>query len=305
MTATDYLTQNKNTIRHHNEVKQVIDELKPHRADFGKIWLYCTENLLNDKKFENEQYLTDNRDTYSYEINENAENELKFNEGFDWKICAEIRNELRFVTEKDETYTVLHHFLLSDYAHLDEKYSYTVADYEKFAQQAERAIKFNRGDFAERLTSIENNNEKQSFLINQKANYLNECHKWQDLPEYNFADLCENEINRLQQLQKISKIFDINPADFELPDEILNDLHREQLITTAPLQWHVNKIALCAYFVDCYFSKTNPNNLWKIGETLFNVGNLRQAKNNYLNNKNTGGRPKNHQIIDRIIQKNA
>jgi len=240
MQAPDYLEQNKNNIRHYNEVKQVIDELKDHRTDFGKIWLYCTENLLNDKKY-NEALLND-------AIFEVEQNKWIYSKGFEWEKCAEIRSELRAVTKKDETYTVLYHFLLSEYAHLDEKLSYTVADYEKFAQQAERAI----------------------ILSAETADTI--------VPK---------------------------PTHFDLPDNLLNDLQKEHLITTNPLQWHTNKIALCAYFVDSYFSKTNPNDLWKTGETLFNVKNLRQAKNNYLGNKNTYGRPKNYQIIDRILKKNA
>ena len=300
MNATNYLEQNKDNIRHYNEVKQVIDELKDHRADFGKIWLYCTENLLNDRKY-NDAILND----ATFEV---EQNKWVYSKGFEWEKCAEIRSELRAVTQKDETYTVLYHFLMSDYDHLDEQLSYTVADYEKFALQAERAITFNRYDLAETLTTIENYNEKLSYLTNQKTNYLNESHKWQDLPEYDYSNLCENELNRLQQLQEIDNIslkIVPKPTHFELSDNILNDLQKEQLITTDPLQWHTNKIALCAYFVDSYFSKSNPNDLWKIGETLFNVKNLRQAKNNYLGNKNTYGRPKNYQIIDRIIRKNA
>jgi hypothetical protein len=41
-----------------------------------------------------------------------------------------------------------------------------------------------------------------------------------------------------------------------------------------PLQWNKNKIALCACFVDCYFAKTSPCDLWKAGENPFNVKNL-------------------------------
>jgi hypothetical protein len=292
-------TNNITHLHHPNEVNQVLNDLTPHRADFGKIWLYCTENLLNDKKY-NEAILNDAEHDLS-------QNKWIYTKGFEWEICAEIRKELLEVIKKDETYTVLYHFLLSDYAHLDEKYSYTVGDYEKFARQAERAVMFNRYDLAEELEKIENHSEKLTYLVNQRTDYLNQTHKWQDLPEYDYSNLCENEINRLQQLQEIdslpSKIAPKPPP--ELSENLLNDLKKERFITTDPLQWHPNKISPCAYFVDCYFSKSNPNDLWKIGETLFNVKNLRQAKNNYLGNKNTYGRPKNFQIIDRIIRKNS
>jgi hypothetical protein len=237
MQVTDYLSQNKNNLHHPNEVNQVIDELKPHRANFGKIWLYCTENLLNDKKY-NEALLNDAK----FEV---EQNKWIYSKGFEWEKCAEIRKELLDITKKDETYTVLYHFLLSDYAHLDEKYSYTVADYEKFARQAERAITFNRYDLAEELEKTETHNEKLTYLINQKTNYLNESHRWQDLPEYDFSKLCENEINRLQQLQEIDKlsndaIADPEPVYFDLPDNLLNKLHQQKFIENTndrPLKW--------------------------------------------------------------------
>jgi hypothetical protein len=96
------------------------------------------------------------------------------------------------------------------------------------------------------------------------------------------------------------------PQQIILPDNILNELEQEKMIASRkPLQWNKKKIALCAYFVDCYFSKSDPTDLWKIGQKLFNVSNLRQSKYNYLNNERTQGKPKNHQIIDRILQHNG
>jgi hypothetical protein len=84
------------------------------------------------------------------------------------------------------------------------------------------------------------------------------------------------------------------PLQIPIPDSILQALEHEKMRTSRepPLQWSKKKIALCVYFVDCYFGKSNPNDLWATGENLFNVSNLRQAKNNYLNNKNTDGKPK-------------
>jgi len=86
-----------------------------------------------------------------------------------------------------------------------------------------------------------------------------------------------------------------------ISDDILNKLETAHLLSSRfPPQWHPSKIALCAYFVDCYFSKSNPNDLWKIGQNLFNVKNLAQSKNNYLGNKN--GKPKGFEVIDEILK---
>ena len=85
----------------------------------------------------------------------------------------------------------------------------------------------------------------------------------------------------------------------KIPDDILIKLENEKLITQNPLRW-LGTNALCAYFVDCYFSKSNPNNYWKIGEALFNAKNLRQSKDGYENSKN--GVPRNSAIIDEILQ---
>ena len=92
-------------------------------------------------------------------------------------------------------------------------------------------------------------------------------------------------------------------TDITIPTQILQSLENEKLITQNPLKW-IGAVNLCAYFVDCYFSKSNPNNLWKVGETLFKVENLRKAKNNYLGNESTGGKPKGYKIIDTILQQN-
>jgi hypothetical protein len=79
---------------------------------------------------------------------------------------------------------------------------------------------------------------------------------------------------------------------------ILRTLEQNELITQNPLQW-IGQKNLCAYFVDNYF-KSQPNK-WKIGEKLFNVNNLKQAKYDYSKNKKTNGKPKGYQIIDTIL----
>ena len=239
MKATDYLAQNKDNIRHYNEVNQVIDELKPHRTDFGKIWLYCTENLLNDKKY-NDALLNDAK----FEV---EQNKWVYSKGFEWEKCAEIRSELRNITKKDETYTVLYHFLMSEYTHLDEKLSYTVADYEKFAQQAERAI----------------------TLLAETADTI--------VPE---------------------------PEYFDLPDNLLNKLQKQELIENTndrPLKW-LRKKVLLAYFVEIVNEKLDlkqgEKRQIKPFETLFNVSGLTSAINDY---KKIGTLPVGHREIDRLF----
>ncbi|MDR1561732.1 MAG: hypothetical protein LBS54_01425 [Dysgonamonadaceae bacterium] len=91
-----------------------------------------------------------------------------------------------------------------------------------------------------------------------------------------------------------------------LPDNLLQALEQAGFIENAkanPLQWNIQKVSLCAYFVDCYFAGSNPNDLWKVGEILFNVKNLRQAKYRYTGNKKTYGKPKGYEIIDTILDK--
>jgi hypothetical protein len=120
----------------------------------------------------------------------------------------------------------------------------------------------------------------------------------QEYSIYNEIMNCEKIINKL----KSNKQTQLQPIT--IPDSILNELEQEKMITSRkPLQWNKNKIALCAYFVDCYFAKSNPSDLWKVGGTLFNVKNLRQAKNRYLDNKKTSGKPKGYEVIDKILDK--
>lgn len=90
-----------------------------------------------------------------------------------------------------------------------------------------------------------------------------------------------------------------------IPENLLNKLENAGLITKNPLQWDKNQLSLCAYFIDSLFQKTHPNNLWKLGENLFHVKNLRQAKYRYSGNKKDEGKPKNYQLIDRILKVNT
>ena len=110
----------------------------------------------------------------------------------------------------------------------------------------------------------------------------------------------------LQQKEKerqyIMKQIKINcnitePQQITMPENILNELEKEKLITKEPLQW-VGAKNLCAYFVNDYF-KTITNK-WETGKKLFGVENLAQLKDLYENNKN--GKPKNYKIIDCILQ---
>ena len=87
----------------------------------------------------------------------------------------------------------------------------------------------------------------------------------------------------------------------EIAPEILTKLEKVKLITQNPIKW-IGAKNLCAYLVDRYFFNSNPNDLWKIGEKIFGVSHLRQAKDNYMNSKL--GKPKQHSIIDEILPSN-
>ena len=88
-------------------------------------------------------------------------------------------------------------------------------------------------------------------------------------------------------------------------DSLINDLAEEGLIEKETLKW-TGERALCAYFVDISFPKTISNK-WVVAEEIFQAPNLR-ASTNYKVNKNgqTGirdGKPRNHIIIDRIVER--
>jgi hypothetical protein len=117
---------------------------------------------------------------------------------------------------------------------------------------------------------------------------------------YNVAEMTEP-ITQIQ-IENNTDTANKNDPQQTIPDKILQALETAKLITQNPMQWNTKQVGLCAYFVDCYFAKSNPNNLWKIGEMMFNVKYLRQAKNRYLGNTNTSGKPKNYKIIDAILE---
>ena len=127
--------------------------------------------------------------------------------------------------------------------------------------------------------------DKQHEYINKTLNKLEKLHE-SYLPTFPPATIRQQ-----------------NQPQITISDNILNELEKEKLIIKEPLQW-IGAINLCAYFVDCYFAKSNPYDLWEKGQMLFKIKNLRQSKNNYLANAATNGKPKNHKIIDDILGKN-
>jgi len=101
----------------------------------------------------------------------------------------------------------------------------------------------------------------------------------------------------------------------QIPQEILEALEKEKLIkiieiSPLVLEWKGAK-NLCAYFVDCYFAETNPNNLWEVGKSIFKIKkddnlseikNLAQLKDYYMRHNTKTGKPKRFEVIDRILQ---
>jgi len=79
MKAVDYLEKNRDNIIHYDEIKKILDDLKDHRGNFGKIFEYC-QNLMCSylEKFE------------------------------------QIQLELLKILENDKTYSILYHLLISD-----------------------------------------------------------------------------------------------------------------------------------------------------------------------------------------------
>ncbi len=84
----------------------------------------------------------------------------------------------------------------------------------------------------------------------------------------------------------------------DIPTDILSELENAKLITTEPRKW-VGSVRLCAYFADKYF--VGQTNKWEKTQQFFGVKNLAQQKDGYINSKS--GKPRNHQIIDEILQK--
>ena len=293
MRATDYLEKNKDNIKHYNEVKQVIDDTKEHRDNFGKIFEYCNKNLATVQK---------------------------------------IKSELLPILKNEETYCVFFHLLNSDverentastpylvdesnvieryYANLVREQEndslYTDKWWRELEKQAERAIKFNRYDLIETLTKIDNYKEKLSYLINRQTDYLNECHKWKDLPEYDYSDLCENEINRLRQLQEIDNFSHKNTqkqTENFLPDNLLKSLQAKDFIENAdifPINWK-GTLKELNYFINKYF----PNKPSKWEKTV----NIFVWNNTKINKKSLStaidkhdNEPERKHIIDNLLK---
>ena len=293
MRATDYLEKNKDNIKHYNEVKQVIDDTKEHRDNFGKIFEYCNKNLATVQK---------------------------------------IKSELLPILKNEETYCVFFHLLNSDverentastpylvdesnvieryYANLVREQEndslYTDKWWRELEKQAERAIKFNRYDLIETLTKIDNYKEKLSYLINRQTDYLNERHKWKDLPEYDYSDLCENEINRLRQLQEIDNFSHKNTqkqTENFLPDNLLKSLQAKDFIENAdifPINWK-GTLKELNYFINKYF----PNKPSKWEKTV----NIFVWNNTKINKKSLStaidkhdNEPERKHIIDNLLK---
>jgi hypothetical protein len=142
--------------------------------------------------------------------------------------------------------------------------------------------------------------EKTKMLLRDVQNYYTERRYTKDE-----VDLLTLYPEKRKEFEEITKFLEGKPTaprpsqQITFPDSLLSELEREQIY---PLQWNKNKIALCACFVDCYFIKTSPNDLWKAGENPFNVKNLRQSEYGYSGNKNTAGKPRGYEIIDRILK---
>ena len=68
-----------------------------------------------------------------------------------------------------------------------------------------------------------------------------------------------------------------------------------------PIKWEKNK-TLLVYLIDCIcYDPTVSFNYWKNAEMIFEVKHMAQTKQNYLETKNTHGKPRGHNEIDSII----
>jgi len=104
-----------------------------------------------------------------------------------------------------------------------------------------------------------------------------------DLPNVNFLDVMEaidfGQRDTTENDNKSTGNQSLIDEPALLSDNQLNNLESAGLLSSKyPIQWDKKKISLCAYFVDCYFSKSHPNDLWMIAQEYFNVKNLAQSK---------------------------
>jgi hypothetical protein len=161
-------------------------------------------------------------------------------------------------------------------------------------------------DKKEKFEKIKDTDENKTGEY-QRAAFMFVCSELLYKKQHQYIDEALSKLEKLHEsyLPKLSSatIRQQNQLQPQISENILNELEKEKLITKEPLKW-VGAVNLCAYFVDCYFAKSSPNDLWKKGQTLFNVRNLRQSKYNYSGNKTTNGKPKNYQTIDDILEKN-
>lgn len=170
--------------------------------------------------------------------------------------------------------------------------------------------------------------EKNRYIEKRKRNIegikiiLNWLHEHLEGERENKYSLKEEkkdkDSNEKKEINKLSYLWQDNPLT-ELP-ELYNKMkgvfiaseHTLEQFTAiftgqpveniTPIKWK-GKIALLAYFIDQIFEKEKipPNSeLWSIAKECFeNAENLKQAKNNYLANKN--GKPKGYSKIDNLL----
>lgn len=81
-----------------------------------------------------------------------------------------------------------------------------------------------------------------------------------------------------------------------IDSDTLTKLINKNLIDPESHKWKGSNV-LCAYFVNSYFNHL-PNK-WEVAKQIFGIENLAQSKDGYENSKT--GKPRNHQIIDEIL----
>ena len=81
MKAENYLEKNKDSFVYYNEIKKIIDDLKEHRGNFGKIFEYChkNSNILNLCLFELLEVIRDDETYCVLHRLLNSDNEKKEN----------------------------------------------------------------------------------------------------------------------------------------------------------------------------------------------------------------------------------
>ena len=112
-----------------------------------------------------------------------------------------------------------------------------------------------------------------------------------------YSDIEDLETAVIQARQGFETAVPPDKTDFQIPVEVLTALQQAGY-TDKNNKW-IGQKNLCAYFVDTFFK--SQTNKWEIGKKIFGVMNLAQLKDLYENTK--AGKPRNHKIIDDILQK--